>query len=224
MPAEEAVDTTTTPNDRAIVLAGGDLHTTPKLTPHMIVVAADSGYDHARKLGIAVDILVGDMDSISQLGLDHARSTGVATLAYPTDKDHTDLELALLAAAAKGVHHIDIHGGEGGSLGHLLGVALELTDERWDGLTIRWHTQGGIAEVARPGAPVTIHGTPGDDVSLIPIGTADGVRTSGLAWTLDDDTLTAGTTRGLRNRIATSPAQVNVASGTVIVIWEDTHS
>lgn len=223
MPAEEAVDTTTTPIDRAIVLAGGELHTSPIRTPQTIVIAADSGYDHARTLDIAVDILVGDMDSISQAGLDHASEEGVITLSYPTDKDHTDLELALLAAAARGAQHIDIHGGEGGSLGHLLGVALELTDERWNGLTVRWHTQGGIAEVARPDAPVTIHGMPGDDVSLIPIGTADGIHTSGLAWPLENGRLTAGTTRGLRNRIISSPAEVNLTSGTVIVIWEGAH-
>ena len=104
-----------------------------------------------------------------------------------------------------------------------MGQALELTDERWNGLTVRWHTQGGIAEVARPGAPVTIHGMPGDDVSLIPIGAADGIHTSGLAWPLEGDRLTAGTTRGLRNRITTSPAEVNLTSGTVIVIWEAAH-
>lgn len=224
MPAEEAVDSTTTPIDRAVVLAGGDLHTEPLSTPQAIVVAADSGYDHARELGLSVDFLVGDMDSISQHGIDHARATGVTILAYPTDKDHTDLELAILAAAARGARHIDIHGGEGGSLGHLLGVALELTDERWDAITIRWHTAGGVAEAARPNSPVTIRGTSGDDVSLIPVGTADGVCTSGLAWPLSGEPLTAGTTRGLRNRITSSPAEISVASGVVIVIWEKAQS
>ena len=220
MPAEEAVDPTTTPTDRAILLAGGDLHTTPSPNPPAIVVAADSGYDHALALGLRVDILVGDMDSLSMDGLHHARTTGVSVLAYPTNKDQTDLELAILAAAATGVRTIDVHGGEGGSLGHLLGVALELTDERWTDLTIRWHTEGGIAQVARSRAPVTIHGSPEDIVSLVPVGTAKGVRTSGLAWALEDETLSAGTSRGLRNHITSTPVHVSVDSGLVIVVWE----
>jgi len=224
MPAEEAVDTTTPPIDRAIILAGGDLRTVPSQTLPAIVVAADSGYDHALDLALPVDVLVGDMDSISEHGLDHARATGVAILAYPTSKDHTDLELAILAAASKGAIHIDIHGGEGGSLGHLLGVALELTDGRWHALTIRWHTDGGVAEAARPDSPVAIHGSTGDVVSLVPVGNADGVRTVGLAWTLAGERLTAGTTRGLSNRITSSPAEVSVASGIVIVIWESSQS
>lgn len=224
MPAEEAVDTTIRPIDRAIILAGGDLHTVPFPTPPAIVVAADSGYDHALDLGLPVDILVGDMDSISEHGLEHAQTTGVTVLAYPTSKDHTDLELAILAAASKGVLHIDIHGGEGGSLGHLLGVALELTDGRWQALTIRWHTQGGVAEAARFDSPVTIHGSIGDIVSLVPVGSAERVCTSGLAWTLDDEPLRAGTTRGLSNRITSSPAEIRVTSGIVLVIWEGAQS
>ena len=220
MPAEEAVDATTPPVDRAIVLAGGVLSTTPDPAPSTTVVAADSGYDHAIDLAIRVDTLVGDMDSISQEGLDHARSRDVDILEYPASKDHTDLELAILAAAASGVREIDIHGGEGGSLGHLLGVALELTDERWNDLTLRWHTAGGIAQAARPGSAVSIEGTPGDVVSLIPVGDAEGVTTSGLAWTLDDEKLAAGTTRGLRNEIVAPPAVVRVSKGIVIVVWE----
>jgi len=56
------------------------------------------------------------------------------------------------------------------------------------------------------------------------VGNADGVRTVGLAWTLACERLTAGTTRGLSNRITSSPAEVSVASGIVIVIWESSQS
>lgn len=220
MPAEEAVDTTTPSAERAMVLAGGQLGTTPAPHPSTTIVAADSGYDHAVALGIAVDILVGDMDSISPQGLDHARTTGVDIREYPTKKDHTDLELAIVAAAASGADEIDIHGGEGGSLGHLLGVALQLTDDRWADLTINWHTRGGIARAARPHSPVSITGGVGDTLSLIPVGDAGAVSTVGLEWTLDEETLTAGTTRGLRNRIVSTPAEVHVGSGIVLVVWE----
>lgn len=214
------MDLDTTKIDRAIVLAGGELHTRPDPSWGAIVIAADSGYDHALDLGLAVDILVGDMDSISSAGLDHARTHGVDVLHYPADKDQSDLELAILAAAARNVQRIDVHGGEGGSLGHLLGVALELTDHRWRDIDLQWHTRGGVARPAEPGRSVIVVGSEGDTVSLVPVGDVAGVTTTGLAWPLDDEPLPAGTTRGLSNRLSSARAEVTVRSGTLLVIWE----
>ena len=51
---------------RAVIIAGGELDTTPVVGPEDLVVAADSGYDHAVALGVAVDVPVGDLHSSSR--------------------------------------------------------------------------------------------------------------------------------------------------------------
>ncbi|MDJ0792004.1 MAG: thiamine diphosphokinase [Acidimicrobiia bacterium] len=207
--------------DRAVVIAGGEMSTVPSPAPGTVVIAADSGYDHARRTGIDVDLLIGDLDSISAPGLEHARRAGVAILEYPIDKDHTDLELALAHAVDAGATRIDIHGGEAGSLGHLLGVALELTDRRWSDVDVRWHTERGVASVVRPGPTVVLDAAAGSIVSLIPVGDVTGVTTTGFRWCLEGESLEAGTSRGLRNEIVEPPSHIRVSGGALLVIVEE---
>ncbi|MEC9473922.1 MAG: hypothetical protein VX584_04475, partial [Actinomycetota bacterium] len=59
-----------------------------------LVIAADVGYQHARDLGLPVDVVVGDFDS---LDLNTLRESDPDLLIeqHPDDKDASDLALAL---------------------------------------------------------------------------------------------------------------------------------
>jgi thiamine pyrophosphokinase len=90
-----------------VVVAGGTRRPSPRLRarlPHdpALVVAADSGLAHAEALGLPVDLVVGDMDSVDPDALRRAQQLGVAVERHLTDKDKTDLELALDVAMVKG--------------------------------------------------------------------------------------------------------------------------
>jgi len=84
-----------------VVVAGGGaphreaLPAIPSGTP---VVAADSGLEHARELGLEVTIAVGDFDSASPEAVAAAEASGTRIERHSTEKDATDLELALDAA------------------------------------------------------------------------------------------------------------------------------
>jgi len=210
----------TTSPDRTIVFAGGELHTAPVAGPGDLVIAADSGYDHALALGIPVDVLIGDLDSISPTGLEHARSSGVEVIQHPTDKDDTDLELALRAAMDRGATTVDIHGGEGGRLGHLMSVALSTTHPERERINISWHTGTGIVRSAMPQNPVVFSATTGEVVTLIPVGKADGVTTKGLRWSLDDAALERGSSRGVSNETIAEQITIEVGEGAVLVVAE----
>jgi thiamine pyrophosphokinase len=203
-----------------VILAGGSLRTTPSLPPDALVVAADSGYDHRTALGLDVDVLVGDMDSISPEGLAHATRTGVAIERSEPDKDATDLELAIDAAAKRGATTLILVGGEGGRLAQLLGNALVFTRADLEGLDLTWHTATGTVRVATTGRAVELKERQGTTVSLIPVGDAMDVTTDGLRWVLDGDDLPSGTSRGISNEVTRSPATVSVGSGRVLVIVE----
>ena len=62
-------------------------------------------------------------------------------------------------------------------------------------------------------------GLGGDLVTLLPLGgDAEGVRTEGLRYALDDETLAGGRTRGLSNEVVEPPASVSLKRGMLLII------
>jgi thiamine pyrophosphokinase len=186
-----------------------------------IVIAADGGLETAAALGIAVDHVVGDMDSVTTATLEEAVAAGASAHRHPADKDATDLELALLAAVAAGATDIVVVGGYGGRLDHLLGNALLLAAAELDRSRITWYVGDTSVFVARPGTAVVVSGEAGELVSLLPVaGVAGDIRTSGLRWALDGENLAPGSTRGVSNELTGPTARVELETGVLLVVHE----
>jgi len=211
---------------RAIILSGGEpLENVRDITlpAHALVIAADSGLHHADGLGLTVDLVIGDMDSVDSSTLAAAVERGSVTDRHPTDKDRTDLELAIDAALERGARNITVIGAYTGRLDHLLGAmslfaaTAPLVDE------LIWSDGATDVIACAQGRTVVIDGHPGDGVSLIPPGIdVVGVTTRGLRWRLGGATLPAGSTRGVSNIIETTPAWVSVDEGTLLIVHERT--
>jgi thiamine pyrophosphokinase len=102
----------------------------------MFCVAADSGLELAESAGIRLDLIVGDMDSLSDSSrLDSYPAQRV--IRHDTWKDFTDTELAFKAALEKSCREIWIIGGGGGRIDHLF--ALRSMFER-ELFPLRWLT------------------------------------------------------------------------------------
>ncbi|HSR44605.1 MAG TPA: thiamine diphosphokinase [Acidimicrobiia bacterium] len=202
----------------AVVLAGGDIVDPDVIEdlPHDgFNVAADSGLDQALALGLEVDLIVGDMDSVSAEALSVYRDIPIEL--HPADKDHTDLELALRAAIRMGVERIIIVGGSGGRLDHFLANALLVSSAEFAEVDVEWLT--GDARLHVIHGTSRLHCAPGRHISLLAVhGPAQGVRTEGLKWELDDEDLLPGATRGVSNVFAQPVATVTVRRGTLLAI------
>ena len=79
------------------------------------VIAADSGYDTARTLGLSVDFCVGDFDST----LFSSEMQSIAHERSLRDKDESDTELAIKKALSKGYQQYLLIGGGGFRMDHL---------------------------------------------------------------------------------------------------------
>jgi thiamine pyrophosphokinase len=205
----------------AIILIGGTPPSTPPTWPgspaDRIVIAADTGLHHAAALGLEVDLIVGDLDSVDPGALAAARARGIPVESHPRDKDATDFELALVAARARGARHVTVVGGTDGRFDHALANVHILASPEHADLEIRAHLGSATITVVRTHAEITA--VPGEVVSLLPVGgPALGVTTTGLRWALTDATLLPGSGRTVSNECTGPLASVRVTEGTVVVV------
>jgi len=205
---------------RALVFAGGDPPGADDVSaspPADLVIAADSGLEHACALGVPVDLVVGDLDSVAPAVLDAAVADGVAVERHPVAKDATDLELALDAAVDRGVTEVLVLGVGGGRLDHFLGNVLLLASPRY--AHVRVDARVGDAYVTVVHERVELVGTPGGLCSLLPLGgPAVGVLTDGLRFPLHHETLPPGTTRGVSNEFVGTSATVSLDDGVLLAV------
>jgi thiamine pyrophosphokinase len=182
-----------------------------------VVIAADSGLEHAQLLGVPVDLVIGDLDSVAPSALDAAIAAGVAVERHPAAKDATDLELALDAALERGVTAVHVVGIAGGRLDHFLANVLLLASPRYRSARVDAHV--GDAHVTVVHDRAELAGTPGDLCSLLPLGgPAAGVRTEGLRYPLRGELLPPGTTRGVSNEFLHARAAVSLEGGVLLAI------
>ena len=208
------------PDRVVVVFTGGDpvdASLRARLPEGAFVIAADSGAEHAAALGCAVDLAVGDFDSVDPATLEALAARGARIERHPEAKDATDLELGLAAAAAEGATRIIVVGGHGGRLDHFLANALVLTSATFAGMQVE--ALVGPARLVVVTTYAELYGEPGDLVSLLPVGgPALGVRTTGLLYPLRGERLLPGTTRGVSNELAATLASVEVEAGTVLAV------
>ncbi len=186
------------------------------------ILAADGAWAKADSLGVRVDRVIGDLDSLTSEEQVRLRASGIPIEDYPADKDFTDLELAVdfalaVQARAMQVRELIVFGAFGGRIDHALanlfllekaaerGVAVELIA----GDETAWLIDG----------PFTIPiGDVGDRISLIPLSDSAIVRTDGLRYPLNDEPLRRASGRGVSNAIERTPARIEVHSGRLLAI------
>ena len=104
---------------------------------------------HARALGLRVDLVVGDLDSVDAADLEAAVADGTEVERHPTAKDATDLELALDAAVARGATRVLVVGAHGGRLDHFLANVLLLASPRFAAVRVEARLAGAQVIVVR---------------------------------------------------------------------------
>lgn len=101
---------------KAFIYSGGEIfsqYITEKPEADDIVIAADSGYNNAKKMGVMPDILIGDFDSLKEKPTDVGE-----IIELPAEKDVTDTQYATELAVKRGAKEIYIICGTGGRFDH----------------------------------------------------------------------------------------------------------
>ncbi|MGF1446334.1 MAG: thiamine diphosphokinase [Pikeienuella sp.] len=180
----------------AVTLVGGgpvqagDLARALAVAPGL--VAADQGADRLWALSRRPDLVVGDMDSISDLALWRARDV---ELAHLPEQDTTDFEKCLYSTDAPFYTAL---GFTGGRIDHTLAVFHTLLVRAEKRVTVLGEADA-MAFLA-PGQVLSLPIEPGARVSLFPFAETTGLVSEGLEWPVDGLTLAPGRQSGTSNR------------------------
>ncbi len=205
--------------NRSVVVFAGDapLVQASSIPDHDYAIAADSGLRTAARLGVKIDKAIGDFDSASTTEVNNARAAGATINRFPAAKDATDLELALDATFALGADEVTVIGAAGGRFDHAFANIALLSNERYAPMNITAVIDLARIHVVRD--KVLLSGNVGDFVSLIAAnGPAKGIRTDGLAYALDGETLQPSSTRGISNELVSRNATITLTSGVLLIV------
>ena len=181
------------------------------------LIAADGGLRHIRKLGLMPDLVIGDLDSVTEDDLKWFSENHVETRKFPEEKDQTDLELALLAAVDRGGDPIIVVGALGGRIDQTLTNIYLLLMPELQSMDVRF--DDGHEELFLIQNHAEVNGKTGDTVSLLPLlSPAKGIKTKGLRYPLRDEILFPERSRGVSNEMESDKAEISLKSGLLLCI------
>lgn len=197
-----------------------DLYLKPKVGD--LIIAADSGYLTARRLGVVPDILLGDLDSLDKSRLSKNELDTLEKIIVPPIKDDTDTQLAVDTAISRGADNIIIVGGLGGRLDHTLSSVFMLEHISKQGVgCLMTDGKNRIRPMLADGEhSCSIRLSRGYKyLSLVSItDKCTGVAVSGVFYPLDVVELTRSYSYAVSNEITADCAEISLTQGTLLVI------
>lgn len=151
-----------------------------RIREHQSIICVDGGLVFCRKMGITPDMIVGDFDSIPpEILRDYA---SVPIRSFPTDKDESDLELAIQSIYTPSVEKITVFGATGHRVDHTLANLQVL--RRYP---CKVYFETDLEIIFAIDGETEIPCVPGQTISFIPMDDqAAGITTTGLKWELND--------------------------------------
>ena len=168
------------------------------------IIAVDSGIEHLLNLSLNPNTLIGDLDSISKKSLDDVKKNGVKILAFNSNKDQTDFELALNYLEEAEKSKVYIIGGESGEIDHLISIFLLIPSKSFFE-NIIW-LYGDKRIIFRQKIELNIKKL--TKFSIIPLSDLTNLSIDGAEWNLDNKDIQFGETLTLRN--STNEEQLNI--------------
>ncbi|MCC9623569.1 thiamine diphosphokinase [Thalassospira sp. MA62] len=169
------------------------------------IIGVDGGYQRLLDEGIVPDVVVGDFDS-------YVGPPPEEALRYPSEKDVTDLEIALQLAIDRGATRMDVYGALGGRIDMTFANVGLL--ESYPGMVL--HGTGQTVSLARPGN-YEIKKRDGHYLSFMPWKTAT-ISIEGVKYPLDRHPVHSAQALTVSNEWSEECALLTVHEGMVLVM------
>ena len=179
------------------------------------VIAADGGYGTLSVRQTAMDLVVGDFDSMG-FRPDHPKVVDL-----PVEKDDTDMMAAIRLGWDRGYRTYRLYGGTGGRVDHTLANLQSLLYLRRRGAR-GWMYDRDFLWTVIENESLTVERTvEWGLLSVFCLGAnASGVDEEGVQYPLKDALLTADFPLGVSNHILEPAARITVRQGALAVGWQ----
>jgi thiamine pyrophosphokinase len=187
-------------------------------------IAADRGLETADSLGINVDLILGDYDSVDKNVLNKYKKTA-EVLTYPPEKDSTDTHIAVKKAVEKIVADglkdsaaIYIAGATGTRLDHTMTNIFVLDEALKAGVSAFIIDRHNNIYIKDSEFIIKKSEQFGEYVSFIPMTEKVKISLDGMKYNLTDFELTQGNSLCQSNEIVGDEAKIDIEYGKLIVI------
>jgi len=201
----------------ALLFLGGEIPASSDDWKDLPIVCADSGAEHARRLGLDLKAIIGDMDSISEETLGYYEDRGTKIIRI-SEQETNDFEKALQYLLEQNIQDIRVLGMTGGRTDHTFtnfSAMLRYTDRFEKLVAIDMYGEHQFLTTRRNNA--SIYCPIGATISLTPFGEANGVTTTNLKYPLKGEALQLGVREGLSNVATGTPVGVTIESGALLI-------
>ncbi len=216
--------------DRAVlIISGGRINAEwfkEWVGTHEIVycIAADKGLETAYRMGIKVDYILGDYDSVDSHILDiYKNSTEVVT--YPPEKDYTDTHIAVKKGieVIKSMDSIDdiclyVTGTTGTRIDHTMTNIYVLNEALESGISACIVDEYNKVYIKDKTFKIDKSRQYGSYVSFIPMTERVELTLTGMKYTLSQYILTQGKSICQSNEIVDDEAIITINGGKIVVV------
>lgn len=210
--------------NKILIITGGDIDNI-FLKEHMLkenyslIIVADSGLEAVDRLGIKVDHIVGDFDSVSQDLLEKYNKTSVEIHRFSKEKDKTDTEIAIDLALMQDPARIDIIGAIGSRVDHTVANINLLLLPLGKGIEANILDANNKIYLKDKGFTIDKASQFGKYISLIAFfGPVEDLILKGFKYPLDGIKLDFASSLGISNEIVDERAIVEFSRGILLVV------
>ncbi len=199
---------------RCLIVGAGDFFpaAAPQPRPGDLLIAADGGYKYLKDLNLRPDLLVADFDSLTIDAPDD-----IPVMRFKSEKDDTDMGIAISEGIRRGYTRFFLYGGTGGRADHTYANYQALVSLARQGLRGFLVDQSCVVTAVCNSA-LKLQPLPSGTVSIF---AADNVccdvSIKGLKYEVDRVSLKNDFPLGVSNELTGRPAEISVGHGTLLV-------
>ncbi|MCF6137062.1 thiamine diphosphokinase [Pseudalkalibacillus berkeleyi] len=204
------------------LVAGGPRHLLPDTLEQgddRNYVGVDEGVIYLLNRGITPSAAFGDFDSISKQDLNMLSSKNIDIHSFESEKDMTDLELAIHWALDQNPSEILLFGGTGGRLDHEL-INIQLLKLGLDrNVEMKIVDRNNQIFLKKPGAYTVAENQQYPYLSFLPTTqVVNGITLTGFKYPLTNTTLHWGSTLCISNELVTKKGTYSFDDGIIMVV------